>query len=383
MTNVSTDPPVPSQRTPTRWTQNVVEKAPTRRSKPATPSGAKPAAKTASKAGVKAAAKPAAKTAGKTTTVPKSRSPKAAPAKAAGVQVEPAPSALESAILLVLSLVWLGTTLRLADSLLVANGDDASQLASAVSLVLPTVVYAALLAGACVGLVSGRLRLARAEATGRPAVIRRALVGAGSAAILGLILVLLILGRYSGGSSLVVLASTVGVAALLGGAGAALPRPVLAAGVTGTIELFLIGFVVNLFQAPLKSGLGASSDPTSQLHAASWLAALTALVQGIAAGLTAYAYLRRRASALRWPAFALAGAVPGLILLVGVGLSLLGGSSLSSLADQLSDADRVVRDVVSGADLNQALTVAFVGTIVAMLAIGRTLRRPPDEDDDF
>jgi hypothetical protein len=292
----------------------------------------------------------------------------------------PAPAALEIVILLLLGLVWLGNTLRLANQFIANNREDAGQLASAISLVLPTVVYASLLAGAGVGLCAGLLRLARPDWHGREATVRRGLVGAAAAAVLGVLLTVLILARYGGESSVTVLAVIIGIAALLGGAAGALPRPLLAAGVTGTLEVFIIGFLVNLWPTALKSLLGAGSDPASQVRAASWLAALTAIAQGIVVGITAYTYLKRRAEELRWPAFAAAGAFPGVLLLVGLGLSLIGGSGLSNLADQLSDADRLVRQISSGADLNQALTVAFVGTIVAMIAVGRTLRRPAEDE---
>src|SRR5262249_51181355 len=127
----------------------------------------------------------------------------------------------------------------------------------------------------------------------------------------------------------------------------------------------------------------ATEDPNSQLHAASLLSVTTAVVQGLVVGLTAYFYLRRRLESPRWPAFMAAGALPGLILLVGLVLSYIGSSGLSNLSGELSDADRLARDIVSSSGLNQALTVAFVGTIVSMIAIGRTLRRPDDEDEEL
>jgi hypothetical protein len=319
---------VPAQRTPTRWTQTVAEKL-------------------------------------------------AEPDTVADETAAIGPGPLEVTILMLLGLLWLAATLRLADALISANRDDAGQMASAISLALPTVVYASLAAGCAVGLGTGLLRVA----TGGP--IRRAIVGALGGAVLGLVTVSLILLRYGGASSTVVLAVTVGVAAVLGAGAAALPRPILAAAVTGTLELFLVGVLAGLFQTPLKSVFGATNDPTSQLHAASLLSIATAVVQGLVVGLTAYFYLRRRLEAPRWPAFAAAGALPGVILLVGLLLSYVGSSGLSNLSGDLSDADRVARDIVSGAGLNQAITVAFVGAIVAMIAIGRKLRRPDDEDEEL
>jgi hypothetical protein len=290
------------------------------------------------------------------------------------------PRNLELGTLAVLGVVWLGVTLRLADSLIAAHRNDPDQMASAISLALPTIVYASLLAGAAVGLAS---TLLRRFGPARLRLLLQALVGAAAGAVLGLITVVLILLRYGSASSTVVLAVTVGAAALIGGGAAALPRPILTAGITSTLELFVIGVLAGLFQSPLKSLFGATDDPNSQLQAASTLSIVTAVVQGLVAALTAYFYLRRRFDERRWPAYAAAGAVPGVLLLVGLGLSVIGGSGLSNLSGELSDADRMVRDLVSGAGLNQALTVLFVGTVGAMIAIGRTMRRVVDEDDSI
>jgi len=291
-----------------------------------------------------------------------------------------APSGIEIAVLFVLSLLWLAATLRLADSLLLTNASDGSQLASAVSLALPTVVYASLLAGAAAGLVAGLLRWVETALTPKGALLRRIIVGLVAGLILGAVTVVTILLRYGGHSAIVVLAITVGAAALVGGVAAAVPRAILAAGVTGTLELFFIGVLVGYFQAPLKSFFGATSDPASQVSAATWLAVATAITQGVVVGLSAYFSLRRRLDQPRWPAFAIAGVFPGVLLLVGLVLSLIGGSGLSNIGGELSDADRLVRDVVNGAGLNQALTVAFVGTIVAMILYGRTLRSVEDDE---
>ena len=319
--------------------------------------------------------------------------PAAAPPAAAtgSAETEPSSSRIESelvaatglelGILVMLGVVWLVATLRLADDLLFRNRLDAGQLASGVSLVLPGVVNASLLAGASIGLAASLLRLADSGQSGRAAIIRRALVGSGAAAILGALTVLLILLRYGAGSATVVLAITVGFAAVLGGAAAGLPRPILVAAAIGTLEVFVLGVLAGYFQSPLKSVLGAGTDPASQLSAASWLQAVTAITQGVAIGLTTYFYLRQRTESRSWPRFALAGALPGVMLLVGLALSVIGGSGLSNLSGELSDADRIVRDLVNGAGLNQALTVAFVGAIVAMIMVGRTLRRSPEDDE--
>jgi hypothetical protein len=292
------------------------------------------------------------------------------------------PSRVEVGVLLVLSLLWLAATLRVADRLILANRTNVADLATAVSLALPTVVNASLVAGAAAGLAASLLRIATTGAPGQADQIRRGLVGTGGAVIVGLVASGLILLRYGHSSSTVVLAVTVGVAALVGGFASALPRAVLAAAVTGTLAIFLIGVFVGLFQDSLTSMLGGTAgDPGSQVRAASWLSILTTLLQGLVVGLTAYSYLRRRVDSPRWPVFALGGALPGVFLLAGLGLSIVGGSGLSNLSGALSEADQLVRDLSDGAGFNQALVTAFVGAIIAMIAVGRTMRREPDVDE--
>ncbi len=353
--DLATDPPneprgllpAPTQRTPTRWTHTVAQKS---------------------------------------TTPVKRTEPQAEPVPAG-------PSGIEVMILLVLGAVWLVAMLRLADNLIMSNRADAGQLASAISIALPTVISATLLAGVALGLAvsllrladphraAGRLEIVSGPIDQRPGRLRRALFGAAGGTVLGLLLVLLIVLRYGGGSIAVVLATMVAVAAVLGGASAFLPRATLAAAVTGTLAVFVVSVVGGLFQSPLKAAFGATTDPASQLRSSSWVLMLTAVLQGAIVGLSVYFYLRRRVENPRWPVFALTGAMPGLVLLVGLALTVIGGSGLSGLSGQLSDADRLVRDLTTQDSLNQALTVAFVGAIVAMIMIGRTLRHPADEDD--
>ena len=106
---------------------------------------------------------------------------------------------------------------------------------------------------------------------------------------------------------------------------------------------------------------------------------------GLAAGLVAFRYLRRAVrraerTALRWPAYLVAGAGPGLLLLVAELITRVGGARVLDLAGALSDNDRTVQAWLDGSRINYALVVLFVGAMIAMIAFGRTLpaddRRP-------
>jgi hypothetical protein len=281
------------------------------------------------------------------------------------------PTQVETVTLLLLGLLWLGTTLWTAHRTIAGSGDTA---AATAALTLPVVVTAALLAGTTAALaVSGLAFL------GPRGIASRALVGAAAGALCGGVAGALILAGYGHGPSIGVLAATVVAAGLVGGVSSALSRTVHAAGVTGTLCVFLLGVGINVFQSPLKSLLGAGTTPQSQLDAATRLSVSGAVLTGLAAGLVSYFYLRRDRS-LTWPAFALAGAFPGLLLLAADGITAIGGSALFSAVGSLSPDDNTTLAFLSGARLNEGLTVGFLGTIVAMIAVGRTLRRPDDSE---
>jgi hypothetical protein len=112
------------------------------------------------------------------------------------------------------------------------------------------------------------------------------------------------------------------------------------------------------------------------VHATSRLLLAVAVTGGSLAGLVAYRYLRPRAAGLRWPAYLAAGAGPGLLLLLGNGVALAGGTQLRALVAASSDADSVALTYIGAAGINTALVVLFLGAITAMIAFGRTLRGP-------
>ncbi len=308
---------------------------------------------------------------------------------------------LGAGLLLLLALIWLAAKMWTTHTSVSGRDITADVAIASLALNLPDVVGASVLAGAAAGLVAAGRRWrsnasflsqasrntvtpTTADFDGDPTQshkapgLRRALTGLTAGILPGLAAAGAILAAYGMRPSIGVLAATVGVAAALGGAAAAMPPPAFAAGIAATISVYALGAVVNNFQSPLKSLLGAGSTPQSQLTAANLLSFATAVVAGLVAGLVAYIYLRRRVTGRRWPAFLLAGALPGLLLLLAEALTRYGGAPLLDVVRGLSAGDRTTVDYLEATRLNQALVVGFVGGIVATIAVGRTLRRPTD-----
>jgi hypothetical protein len=297
------------------------------------------------------------------------------------------PPALGSAILFLLGLLWLAATMWSARASIASNAADPAVVISTAALALPGVIAATLLAGAAAGLAAtGRfvrrndvLSPGRVPSTGRRAMLRRLAIGAAAGALMGLLTAGVIVFAFGANAAIGILATTVGVSGLIAGAAAALPPPPLAAGIAATLSVFVTGALLNLFQTPLKSLLGAGETIASQYDAADRFSMLAGLISGLAAGVVSYLFLRRRGRGERWPWFLLAGAMAGIMALLGELLTQLGGASLLGIVGGFSNADQAILDYLGGARIASALTVGFTGGISAMILIGRTMRRPDDE----
>jgi hypothetical protein len=279
-------------------------------------------------------------------------------------------SSLASGTLLTLGVLWLAAMMWSAYKEL-AGATDASVILSAAALSLPVIVAASLLAGASAG-------LAAAGRFGGETPARNAGVGAAAGAVCGLLAAGAVLLTYGGGWSIGALAITIGLAGVVGGAAAAMPLPALAAGVTATLGMFTTSVLVRLFEPQLTSLLGAGDSVPSRFEARDRYVWLAAFAYGLVGGLIAYLFLRRRGAGLRWPAYLMAGAFAGVLLLTGEVLTRVGGGRLVDLVSQISDDDRASLVYASGTRVNTGLIVLFVGAVTAMIAFGRTLRRPED-----
>ena len=268
-------------------------------------------------------------------------------------------------------LLWLTATLVTAHASVLGNSGSPDVALAAAAFALPNLIAAGLVAGAAVALLATTWRLP-VEEPDAPPVVRRLASGVTAGTVLGGICAGLIVYAYGGYPRVTALAVTVGVSALIGGAGAALPRPVLSAGVLSCLGVLVVGLVAGFAQPGLVGLLGADGTLDAEVKAGWTAAYLAGAVGGLAAGLLAYWLLRRHGSR-PWPWYLLAGALPGLLLLVTELLTRTGGAGLLALVRDLSEGDRYAVEFTAFARLRNALVVLFVGGLTAMIAIGRTL----------
>jgi hypothetical protein len=273
-----------------------------------------------------------------------------------------------------LAVVWLAATLWSANATISDfTGGDVFALTRA-ALALPVVATSSLVAGVALGLAAVEFLRVRL-----PRLLVGALVGlVTGGAVAGLMLV-----GYGTGRALLVFAVALAAASTAGGLlGGLRPAPVVGAAVAGTFAWLFLGLLQGVFNDLLLNLFGAGDTPASRVTATSRLLLTVALVGAMAAGLTAYRYLRPRGDGLRWPAYLVAGAGPGLLLILANVVALAGGARLRALAELVSDTGHVTFDYVGVAGVNTALVVLFVGAITAMIAFGRTLRGPSPADSD-
>jgi hypothetical protein len=288
---------------------------------------------------------------------------------------------LGAGVLFVLGLLWLAAVMWSVEASIAGNSADPGVVISSAALALPGVVAATLLAGAASALAATS-RFARPTNSIVRTVLRRLLVGAIAGAGVGVLAAGVILFTFGANTAIWIIAATVGVSAVLGSAAATLPAAPLGAGIAATLSVFISGVLLNLFQSPLKSLLGAGATVASQKDAADRFLLAGALVSGLVAGAVAYLFLRRRETGRRWPWYLLAGATPGLASLVGELLTQVGGASLFRVVGGFSEADTMVMNYLGGARVVSGLVVTFAGGIAAMILVGRTMRRPEEPADD-
>ncbi|GGK05815.1 hypothetical protein GCM10010123_39710 [Pilimelia anulata] len=294
------------------------------------------------------------------------------PAAAPPPWPERRPAALALAAL---ALAWLAGTLISARA--TVSGQTGAVALAATAFSLPGIVAAGILAGAAVALLA--LRAADPPAV-RPAAARCALAltagllvaGAAGGAVVA---------AAGGDPHRTLVAATLAAAAVVGG-GLAWPRlpRALAAGVLAALAVCAAGLLLGLAKEPIRGLLGGGDDPAGRVAAEGRFAVLSAVLCGLVAGAVAFAWLGRRGG--RWPRYLVAGAAPGLVLLVGEALTRVGGAKLIALTRGLSDADATLQGWLDGSRLNNALVVLFVGAITALILFGRTLPRtvPPPPD---
>ncbi|WP_247662271.1 hypothetical protein [Micromonospora sp. U21] len=297
----------------------------------------------------------------------------------------PAPGA---GVLALLALGWLAAMLWSTREAIASSAAGVTAI-SLSAFALPGVISAALVAGAAVALACGNLLSRR---YGDWSTLRFfGAIGAGM--LVGLAAALAINLTYFDTSTTNVIAGTTAAAAIIGGAVAG-ARTAPAVGAVTAAALGTLVFVVAFSRArdPLFDLFGAGDSQESLVNAAKWVSRTESLVAGLLAGLLAFGYLswaRRRAvrrdpdtPALRWPAYLLAGAGPGLLLLLAEVIIRIGGRSLLDLAGALSEADAVAQTSLGTSRVDNGIWLLFVGALTALIAFGRTLGPARSDDDE-
>lgn len=288
-------------------------------------------------------------------------------------------------LLAVVGVAWLAAMLWSARVTITGRADVEMEVTST-AYALPGAVSASLVAGAAVALAV----LAFLTRGGRaPSVTVRFIIATGAGLGVGLLGALSIVTINTEGWLYAVVGGAVAAAATIGGALAGFRYPRVTAAVCwGAVTVFAVGFVLNYLQDSLLPIFGAGDTSTSQSTAAARFALAQSILSGLGGGLVAYRVLRRarRGDAdVRWPLYALAGAGPGLLLLVGEALTRTAGSRVLDLAGKVSELELTVQQMLSGSRLNHGLLVLFVGAFTAMIAVGRTLgpaAQPAESPDD-
>ncbi|MFI7425507.1 hypothetical protein ACIBPB_00830 [Micromonospora sp. NPDC049836] len=249
---------------------------------------------------------------------------------------------------------------------------------------LPGVITAALVAGAAVALAVAN-RFERATVRFLAAVGTGLLVGLAAAVAINL--------TYADNATTNTIAGTTAAAAIIGGALAgARNAPVVGGLAAATLAAQLFVVLFSRARDPLSDLFGAGESQQSMLDAAKWVSRTESLLAGLVAGLVAFGYLtwaRRRAARRdgavgqpRWPAYLLAGAGPGLLLLLTEVIIRIGGRGLLDLAAALSEADEVAQTALGTSRVDNGIWVLFVGALTALIAFGRTLGPRPVVNED-
>jgi hypothetical protein len=293
--------------------------------------------------------------------------------------------------LAVLALGWLAAMLWIGQAE-ITSSDIHSIVIAMAALALPGLISASLVGGAASSVVVANLLTRRGVRRSTP----RFAAAVGTGLLTGVLAALAVTLSYGNGDSITVLAGTVAAAATVGGiAGGVRAVPVVGAVVAAGLSVFIVNSTLNYFKDPLLSLLSFGDTAQSQISALNWFPRVLSITGGLAVGLVVFGYLswsRRQAATLtpqatppRWPAYLIAGAGPGLLLLAAELLTHTAGARLLAAAGSLSEVDRGLQNSLSESRFDQALLVLFVGALTALIAFGRTLRpagtEPADETE--
>jgi hypothetical protein len=261
---------------------------------------------------------------------------------------------------LFLGLIWLGTSMISAHASLTGSTTGPEGVIGAAAAALPGIIAATLVTGASIGHAAGsRFRSA----------VGRLMAGLGVGAIFGIASAVALRMAYGSTPSISVLAVTVGVASLAGGALAMLPNAVLEAALWATTWVFFAGVIIGVWQI---TWLAKTSVVDADKPASLYFALAQSLVTGLIAGVYSSRSLRGERAQRGW--FVVAGAVPGLFLVGAELLTRAAGASVTKLVAGFSTTDPVLVKLSDTAALRHGVIVLVVGALVAAVASWRADR---------
>jgi len=206
---------------------------------------------------------------------------------------------------------------------------------------------------------------------------RRTVLSVAAGAVTGaLASAAVLLVRGMPGSAVAVVAAVLAVAGALGGAMTAIrPIEIIRGGCAATLAALFTFILVAFNSSWLLEVFGADGTDAGVKAANGLLAGAQALTVGLVGGLIAFFVMRRSEATLRWPAYLIAGGMPGLLWIVADLFTRVGTARLLTLASSDTAGDQIIQSGLGVSRINTGLVLFFVGALTAMIAFGRTLPR--------
>jgi hypothetical protein len=266
---------------------------------------------------------------------------------------------------LYLGLLWLGITVWTTHATLTGQEDLGGVLGAAAEA-LPGIVATTIVTSASIASAASS-RFERA--------LPRLWVGLAAGVLFGLVVAFGLRFAYGEEPAISVLAITVGLASVVGGAAAILPNAVLEASLWAVSWVFFASLILGVLQPQvmIMLGGGPAASEAAQATADTRFVYAAAAAAGLLAGVYAYRSLRAEPFALPW--YLVAGALPGLILLAGEALTSLGGASLVEIVNGAAPLE----DDGSAARLRDAYLVLGVGAVISLIGGARAIRAAKQE----
>jgi hypothetical protein len=240
--------------------------------------------------------------------------------------------------------------------------DDTGVMLLANSLFSPIIVTA--FAGAVAGVVVPRLLKGP----------QRALTVLGFT-VIGLIAAVVGYASFAVDASIaLVLALVLLGSAIVGGLFALPKRSVtVVAGLSATLLLLVFMFARGLFESATSVSL--FSDPLDQYGT---LGRILPFFAGLACGICAFLYLRKKKAGVKLLGHLLAGAIPGAIWMVATIIAQIGVEVLLGVGlDEVSPLDEAFLSLSFQWQYNGSMTAMFAGAFCAVLAFGLLLPKAP------